>query len=467
MCGIVCALVLSPIAVAAAAAEVTELSIDLRDQGKPYRGWGTSLAWWAHGAGAWPEQTVDRLVHLIVDPKEGLGLNVFRYNIGGGDAPDHHHLRRWGDVPGFKPTADSPYDWTADANQRRVLLKLIAASKQANTPAIVEAFSNSASWWMTTSGCASGAQGGGANLPREKEQAFADYLADVCKFYQDQHGVTFATLEPFNEPDVNWWKAGHTQEGMHVPRDQQARLIRAARAALDALGLKQTLISATDANSIDDCVKSLTSYDDATLAALGQVNTHSYGGRAREALRYAAEQRKKPVWQSETGPLYVRGNEYEQILVVAQRLVLDVNQLRPEVWCTWQMIDRGPWGCFHEERGREDVRVAKMFNVLALFTRHVRPGDRFVNLDSDRVIAAVSKPRGQIAIVLVNADASERTFKLALRGAEKLPATVAAIRTTADQDLAATDQAAMRDGVLEATTPAQSVTCVTLSARVN
>src|SRR5215217_7464712 len=172
---------LSP--VLAADVPVTELPIDLRDQGKPYRGWGTSLAWWAHGAGGWKEETVDDLVHRIVDPKDGLGLTVFRYNIGGGDAADHRHMRRWGDVPGFKVSADAPYDWNADINQRRVLLKLIAACRKNETPAIVEAFSNSAPWWMTISGCASGAADGGVNLSPEKEQAFADYLADVAKFY--------------------------------------------------------------------------------------------------------------------------------------------------------------------------------------------------------------------------------------------------------------------------------------------
>jgi hypothetical protein len=64
--------------------DVTALSIDLADVGQPFRGWGTSLAWWAHGVGAWPDEPLDRVVKLVTDPEHGLGLSVFRYNIGGG-----------------------------------------------------------------------------------------------------------------------------------------------------------------------------------------------------------------------------------------------------------------------------------------------------------------------------------------------------------------------------------------------
>src|SRR4051794_19524006 len=166
-----CACLFNRVCVAAAASDannVTELTIDFREQGPPFRGWGTSLAWWAHGAGDWPDETLDRIVKLVTDPRDGLGLNVFRYNIGGGDDPSHHHMRRWGDVPGFKPSDDAPYDWNADAAQRRVLLKLIKASSD---PAIVEAFSNSPPWWMTISRCCAGAAGGGPNLAEKDESA--------------------------------------------------------------------------------------------------------------------------------------------------------------------------------------------------------------------------------------------------------------------------------------------------------
>ena len=435
---------------------VTELTIDLRDQAPPFRGWGTSLAWWARGVGDWPEKTLDDLVRLVTDPHDGLGLTVFRYNIGGGDRPEHHHLRHWGDIPGFKAAPDAPYDWNADAAQRRVLLKLLKAAGDA---AVVEGFSNSPPWWMTASGCVSGAADGGANLKPEFEPAFADYLAEVAKAYKQRYGVTFASLSPMNEPDVKWWKAGGNQEGMHVPRDQQARLVRLARAALDQRGLRNTRVSANDANSIDDALAALRSFDAATRHALGQVNTHSYNGSKRADLRDAADACQKPVWVSETGPLYLRGSEYEQLLQVAQRLVIDINDLRPEVWCTWQIVDRGPWGCVHESRAPQTFDVGKAFDVLAAFTRHIRPGDRFVKLKGDSVLAAVSAARGEVTLVLVNRDRSPQPFRLRFDNAPRITADAAGECTSADKlELSAVAPVPIRSDVLETITPAQSVT---------
>ncbi len=436
-----------------------EVTIDLTRQGRPFRGWGTSLAWWAHGVGDWPEETIDAIVRRATDPKEGLGLTVFRYNIGGGDAPDHHHMRQWGDVPGFKASADAPFDPKADLAQRRVLLKLIRAS--ADRP-IVEAFSNSPPYWMTISGCAAGAVDGSANLQRAFEQPFVDYLADVAAYYKQQHGVTFDSLEPMNEPDVKWWKAKGNQEGAHIPRDQQARLIVLLRQALDRRGLKQTRVSATDANNINAALKSLNSFDEATLAALGQVNTHSYKGDQRPQLRKACDDLNKPLWQSETGPLYVGGTDYEQMMKTAERLVIDMNQLRPEVWCTWQFIAGGPWGCLNEDAAKKRVTVSRMFYLLAAFTREIRPGDRFVEIDSNQVLAAESAGRKQLTVVLVNREKTEQAVQLLIKGGDDLVSPASRHVASATDDLAEKPAIPIAAGRMEITMPAESVTRLVL-----
>ncbi|MBR6855442.1 MAG: glycosyl hydrolase, partial [Fibrobacter sp.] len=80
------------------------------DPGKKYQlfeGWGTSLCWWAELVGAWNETNRDQFLGALADPDTGLGYNIFRYNIGGGDQPGHNHLTKGdggGKVPGYKPT---------------------------------------------------------------------------------------------------------------------------------------------------------------------------------------------------------------------------------------------------------------------------------------------------------------------------------------------------------------------------
>ena len=63
-------------------------------------GWGTSLAWWASVIGGWSEATRNAIADLVFNPLGGLGLNVVRYNIGGGDDPRHNHMRPGAAVPG-------------------------------------------------------------------------------------------------------------------------------------------------------------------------------------------------------------------------------------------------------------------------------------------------------------------------------------------------------------------------------
>jgi O-glycosyl hydrolase len=429
------------------------LQVDFSKQQQPFLGWGTSLCWWAHGVGGWDERTIDEVVHLVADSDTGLGMNVFRYNIGGGDDPTHHHMRQWGDVPGYKSSPDAAYDWAADANQRRLLSKLVAA----RSDAIVEAFSNSPPFWMTRSGCSAGAVDGQANLPQERESDFVRYLVNVASHFREAYGVTFHSIDPFNEPDVNWWRADKGQEGCHIPRDQQARLITQLRAQLDQAGLASTLVSATDANSIDDAAASVGSYDQLALSALGQINAHSYAGSRRSELHELAVRHEKPLWQSETGPLWVGGTPYEQMLKVAERLTLDVNQMRPQVWCTWQVVAGGEWGCLNDDMERRQIHIGKMFHVLASFTRHIRPGDRFVEVQGDcSAIGAVSAARSEAVVVLVNRAKQSARARITLTGLTKLPTTVHVSRVSATEDTVA-QPASLRDGTIEIDVPAESV----------
>ena len=67
---------------------------------RPFEGWGTSLCWWAHRLGY--DDELSRKSADLFYSKEGLGLNIMRYNIGGGDAPTHNHITRTDSkIPGW------------------------------------------------------------------------------------------------------------------------------------------------------------------------------------------------------------------------------------------------------------------------------------------------------------------------------------------------------------------------------
>ena len=176
-------------------------------------GWGVSLCWWANMCGKWSDSKIDQLVTWLVSP-EGLNCNIFRYNIPGGDDPNNanctlHHMDsgkgRRAEMEGFKTSSSDDYDWTRDAAQRKIMLKI----KEKRPDAIFEAFSNTPPYYMTYSGCCAGnADANKDNLKPEYYEEFAHYLVDVCKHYKDEYGIEFKTLEPFNEPNTNYWYAG-------------------------------------------------------------------------------------------------------------------------------------------------------------------------------------------------------------------------------------------------------------------
>ena len=148
---------------------VIKVSMDnaIHTNGGYWEGWGTSLCWWANRVG-YNETLTQKSADLFFDAQKGLGLNIMRYNVGGGDDPTHHHITRTdSDVPGWmyidahhitRTDSDVPgwmyidangerkYDYTADARQLNVVK---AAMKAAGQDAYLEIFSNSPPYFNT------------------------------------------------------------------------------------------------------------------------------------------------------------------------------------------------------------------------------------------------------------------------------------------------------------------------------
>ena len=97
----------------------TLVKIDPAARRQTFEGWGTSLCWWANRVGGWSATARNAVVDAVTDPTTGLGYNIFRYNIGGGENPAHEHMGQWREMPGFQ-NASGTWNWDADANQTNV-----------------------------------------------------------------------------------------------------------------------------------------------------------------------------------------------------------------------------------------------------------------------------------------------------------------------------------------------------------
>lgn len=147
-----------------------------RFTGVTWKGWGTSLAWYANFVGGLPKQQLDTILDMLFSYNRGLGFNIVRYNIPGGLDPRRSpRLAKlpFQAVPGFRPGGPgTAYNWNADWKQRRALYG--ALQRGVN---MVEAISYSPPAWMLYTGDVCGRPGGKPNLRPEYFNAFADYLA--------------------------------------------------------------------------------------------------------------------------------------------------------------------------------------------------------------------------------------------------------------------------------------------------
>ena len=393
-------------------------------------GWGTSLCWWANRVGALPEELEERIVWLLMDTEQGMGMNIFRYNIGGGDDPTHQHMSPGNDIPGFSPSP-GVFDWSADANQRRVLSRILARDPQV----ILEAFSNSPPHWMTQSGCASGNVGGADNLADDRYGDFADYLTEVVRHFEDG-GIRFRTLAPLNEPDTWWWKAKGHQEGCRFSPGNQDRLIREVGLRLRQKGLWGTALSAADENDINRAHQNFISYSREAQQAISQINFHSYSGYRRAELSNLARAHGKRLWMSESGPLSVPGlTNMTAAMLMAWVILQDLRDARASAWIDWQSLAGDEtWGSLVMRDG-PTFTLSKRFHMHRQFFRFIRPGYTIIDSDDPNTLAALDPSGERLVVVILNPDLeASADFNLDLSRFGKVGAAAELYRTSPTED---------------------------------
>lgn len=424
--------------------------------GGRFQGWGTSFCWWANRIG-YSDELAAKAAEAFYDPEKGLGLNIIRYNIGGGDDPSHHHIKRTDSaVPGYlykdAGTGAITYDWTADANQRNVLK---AAIKACGQDVIVEAFSNSPPYFMTYSGCSSGGEDKSKNNLRDDQYAaFADYMATVIQHYRADEGIVFQSVDPMNEPFTNYWGAfSDKQEGCHFDQgESQSRMLTEMAKALQDKGLTDVILCGTDETNIDVQSDSFTKLLPEAKAALSRIDTHSYQGIGMQHLRDIAVQNKKNLWMSEVDGGDIAGinaGEMGAALWFAKKIISDMNGLMPSAWIMWQVIDnhisaegyngnkdygmpdtsRGYWGLAVCDHDKKEIILTKKYYAMAQFSRYIRPGCTIIGSSRD-TLAAYDSGKKQVVICAVNDDNADRECTFDLSQFKKTGDTASAVRTS-------------------------------------
>ncbi|ANC32950.1 RICIN domain-containing protein [Isoptericola dokdonensis] len=494
-------------ALAAAAPSQVTVRPDPSYAGEPFEGWGTSLVWFANATGDYPDEIRERLADMVFGD-EGLNLNIARYNVGGGNAPDvPDYLRAGGAVDGWwsapEGTTRTDVDWwdpanpdhwdpDADATQRWWVDRI----KDEVTH--WETFSNSPPWFMTVSGYVSGGFDANADqLKTDSIDDFADYLVGVTERLEDAHGIDVDTVDPFNEPNTNYWgtqlgadgnPTGGRQEGAHMGPGLQQQVIPALADALEGSST-DAVISAMDETNPGTFARNWNSYPDAVRDQVSQLNVHTYGTGQRTTVRDIAKGEDKPLWMSEVGGNWSStGQDFETMesgLGSAQHIVDDLRELEPSAWVFWQPVEdyanmapggesadgmnwgeiQIPFDCTAEDTLETcPIYTNTKYWATQNFTHHITPGDRLVGVDDANSTAAVTADGTGATVVHVNAATTDRAVTLDLAGfADVAPgATVTPVVTSTDGYLVEGEPVAVTDGedgpAATLVVPAESVT---------
>lgn len=324
------------------------------------------------------------------------------------------------------------YDWEADKYQMNIL-KAIAKAK--GSEFIAEAFSNSPPYFMTNSGCSSGATNSSQNNLRDNAyNAFAKYLADViAHFNLRDDEVTFTSATGMNEPYTNYWGANsNKQEGCHFDQgDSQSRVIRALNWNLHDKGVYNCIVSGTDETSIDTAISSYNALDQYAKETISRIDTHTYSGSDRAGLRQLAESEGKNLWMSEVDGDFTHGTNAGEMaapLGLAHRIIEDLMWMKPSAWILWDIIDMhcdtgnshdgndfswlntsgGYWGltaCNHDD---EYIWCLKKYYAFGQFTRYIRPGYTIFPIDWNS-LGAYDRKNNKVVIVAMNTEASDKS----------------------------------------------------------
>lgn len=445
------------------------VTVDAGMSNQTLEGWGTSLAWFANATGGWTDKANQkRLMEALFSRTTGLGLTYLRYNIGGGDdprcgTPQHtaciepaYHA-----TPGYLASDRAGYDWTQDANQRRV-----AAAAQSYGADLFEAISYSPPYWMTISGTSKGGVNGAPNLAAEYYGSgpgtFADYLTTVTQHFATSFGITFHHVDPQNEPGQKWWVATDTkQEGCGFDLVGQERIIQDTAASLSARHAIAE-VSAMDENEEGSGTAAphttageFYRYDAATHAAMTSLNAHGYSSPLGSvAVATLARHFGKRVTLSEWGTSDTTGRD------LSNQILADIYSTRATAWAIWQPDYPALMSI---DYAHQDFTLNQAYYVFENYTRFIRPGFQFLAVTDSQSLAAFCQRCHTLVMVAQNWTAASRDVNYRLKNFTHLSSRAAIYQTSSVEHFSTLGSVPVHGDSLSYALPPGSVTTFVLS----
>ncbi|MCL6438642.1 MAG: hypothetical protein K6T51_08510 [Rubrobacteraceae bacterium] len=458
-----------------------------KDPSQIMQGFGASGAWWPNDLVHFDPGVQRRVGELLFDREKGIGLSVYRYNIGGGGVgvriPEH--------APQTFLVRPGVYDWSRDPGGR-LFLELAAGH---GVPIIV-GFANSApAIWITNH------LNTGGYLIRGAEPHYARYLADVAEHFRSE-GITLSYISPMNEPDYVW--GGGVQEGMAVPIIQRAILVEHLGRELARRAPHSRVVADESSQVGSQFIPEVPAWMNVPAAAeqVAALAHHTYDypddATLRRARRLVGEFFDRPLWMTEISCWDSRtktyGRQYDPTMTnalwMAGAIHQDLTQANDAAWHWWVALSSA-LGCDpmkdpscpyrmnylgydkgliyydpdYRENGNQQLYLTKRYWVMGNFSRFVRPGylrHDVLGAPAGLKVLAFSGGGGW-QIVATNDSRSPRTLRLRLPEPHLHP--TAAYETSESRNLEPVAPPSVHRDLLVAALSPRSVTTLLLQRR--
>lgn len=385
---------------------------------------GASGCWWAQIIGGWDDENRNKIIQLLFDKENGIGLSLYRYNIGAGDA--EHIGDIWRKTETFE-VDEGVYDWTQDRNAVWVL-------KAAHSTGVEHfiAFVNSPPARMTVSGSVSGGAYGRPNLRIDMHKQFARYMVDVVRYLREEEGIPIGWISPINEPFVEWESNG-SQEGCNYTVKE---CVAVTKALLHEIRRQQLDVGISVIESpawrIAGIHMSSLLRDQELAPVLDTFGIHSYGARnedrkatAQLAQKYFPNVR---LWMTEWTQMK-RPRDYgmDSALVLANTIHEDLTVGSVTSWQYWIAVSKYSFhdGLIHTDYTGQKIEETKRLWAMGNYSRFVRPGYVRIEVSCDndalKICAFAKADESEFVIVVINDSDAAVDTGLSLTGIPDLP----------------------------------------------
>jgi O-glycosyl hydrolase len=438
------------------------------DPSKTYQAidnFGASDAWSCQFVGNWPDEKKNAIADLLFStdtlkngsPK-GIGLSLWRYNIGAGSANQGMNSGikdEWRRAASFMNDSNGAMDrikaqnWFLTAARKRGVKQFLG-------------FFNSPPVYLTING-RTFATKGATNIKAGHYKDFANYSVDAINQIKKATGISFNYLSPVNEPQWDW--SDDKQEGCPYTNAEITQLVKildevitknklATKIILPESGHLKYLSKAEDKQDKDEQIStffnaSSTEYIGNLSTVYNSIASHSYFSTSpyKDAIalrKQIADSISKieglKFWQSEYCILGDNDGEIngskrdlgiDAALYVAKVIHEDLVWANASAWQWWLAISPYNYkdGLIYIDKKETDGNYydSKMLWALGNYSAFIRPGMKRIetsSADKDLLVSAY-RDNDKLVIVFVNPSGDNKTVSLtkqnaAIPGSKKL-----------------------------------------------